>query len=154
MTAIPGSPATRLAEMGLDVIHLPPPSGSAPVMHNTNLLHTFAHWPQDGARPVTGKLGLDRNVPQGRDAARLAVLAVFGTLVEVLGSLDATGQFVFVHLALNTTAEFAQHHEVADAASQLLVDVFDEGGRAVRTVVGVASLPDNHLLELSATVEV
>lgn len=149
-----GSPATRLAELGLEVVHLPPPFGSAATVRSSTALQTFAHWPQQGARPVTGKLGLDRNVPQGRDAARLAVLALFGTLVSDLGSLDAAGHFVSLHIALNTTTEFTQHYEVADSASQLLLDVFGDDGRAVRTVIGAASLPANHLLELSAVVEV
>jgi enamine deaminase RidA (YjgF/YER057c/UK114 family) len=154
MASSSGSPASRLADLGLDVVHLPAPFGSAAIVRSGYAVHTFAHWPQQGARPVSGKLGLDRTVPQGREAARLAVLAVFGTLVSELGSLDAAGQFISIHLALNTTAEFTQHDEVADSASQLLVDVFGENGRAVRTVVGAASLPANHLLELGAVVEV
>ena len=149
-----GSPTARLHELGLDVIHLPAPFGSAATVRSGTALHTFAHWPQEGARPVTGKLGLDRRVPDGREAAQLAVRALFGTLVPDLGSLDAAGRFVSLHIVLNTTAEFTQHDEVADAASQLLLDVFGDDGRTVRTVVGAASLPANHLLELSAAVEV
>ncbi|NLD75249.1 MAG: RidA family protein [Acidimicrobiales bacterium] len=154
MAARSGSPAARLAELGLEVVHLSAPNGSAAFARNANVLQTFGHWPQNGARPVTGKLGLDRNVSQGHDAARLAIQAVLGTLDTALGSLDAAGQFVSLDVVLNTTPEFTQHAEVADGASDLLLDVFGDDGRAVRTVVGVASLPANHLLEIAAVVEV
>lgn len=154
MASRAGSAAGRLAELGLEVVHLTPPDGSEAIVRSGNVLETFPHWPQQGSRPVTGKVGLDRTVPHAREAARLATQAILGTLATVLGSLDAAGQFVTLHLAINTTPEFTQHDDVADGASELLLDVFGDDGRAVRSVVGVASLPRNHLLELAAVVEV
>jgi enamine deaminase RidA (YjgF/YER057c/UK114 family) len=56
-------------------------------------------------------------------------------------------------VTINATAEFADHTAVADAASDLLIDVFGPPGRHARLAVGVASLPGNVALELTAVVE-
>lgn len=42
--------------------------------------------------------------------------------------------------------------KVLDAASDLLVDLFGEEGRHVRTALGVASLPANGLVELELSI--
>ena len=49
---------------------------------------------------------------------------------------------------LATAPDFVEHPQVANGASQLLVDVLGEEGRHARAAVGMASLP------LGASVEV
>jgi hypothetical protein len=53
-----------------------------------------------------------------------------------------------------TTPEFTQHPTVADAASELLRDVFGEGTVSSRLVFGVASLPLGSPAELEVFLEV
>lgn len=59
-----------------------------------------------------------------------------------------------VVVTVNATPDFTQHTVVADGASDLLVEVFAERGRHARLAVGVASLPADLVLELTAVVEV
>ena len=49
---------------------------------------------------------------------------------------------------VQSAADFTQHSEVADAASDLLVDVLGEAGRHTRTSVGVYQLPKNASAEM------
>ena len=53
-----------------------------------------------------------------------------------------------------TSGDFFDHPRVADAASDLLRDVFGIEKTAVRLVIGVASLPLGAPIELDVTFEV
>ena len=52
------------------------------------------------------------------------------------------------------TPEFTEHPKVADAASELLRDVFGEEAVSSRLVIGVASLPLSSPVELEVILEV
>lgn len=52
------------------------------------------------------------------------------------------------------TPEFTEHPKVADAASELLRDVFGEETVCARLVFGVASLPLGSPVELEVILEV
>jgi enamine deaminase RidA (YjgF/YER057c/UK114 family) len=52
------------------------------------------------------------------------------------------------------TPELTEHPEVADAASELLRDVFGEGAVSPRLVFGIASLPLGSAVELEVILEV
>ena len=52
------------------------------------------------------------------------------------------------------TPEFTEHSKIADAASELLRDVFGEGAVSSRLVCGVASLPLGSPVELEVVLEV
>jgi enamine deaminase RidA (YjgF/YER057c/UK114 family) len=49
---------------------------------------------------------------------------------------------------INCAPDFIQQSQVMDGASNLLVELFGESGRHVRTVLGVSSLPLNLPLEI------
>ena len=55
---------------------------------------------------------------------------------------------------VHATPEFAEHPRVMDGFSDLLVDVFGEDGRGVRSAVGMSSLPENITVEVEATIQV
>jgi enamine deaminase RidA (YjgF/YER057c/UK114 family) len=147
-------PAARLVSLGIEPISLPIFGSFVAAVRTGDLLHTMGHWPLDGDQPVTGRLGDDVTVEAGRDAAHLAARALIGTLVDTLGDLDRVVQIADVTFTINATPEFTQHTAVADAGSDLLVDVFGDRGRHARLAVGVASLPANLVLELTARVQV
>ena len=54
---------------------------------------------------------------------------------------------------LATTPDFAEHPQVANGASELLVDVLGEAGRHARAAVGMASLPLGASVEVAVTAE-
>jgi enamine deaminase RidA (YjgF/YER057c/UK114 family) len=86
-------------------------------------------------------LGREYNVEQGREAARIAALNVLSAARNHLGSLDKVTRVVRLVAYLATEGDFLAQPKVADAASELLRDVFGEDKLPVRMVLGVASLP-------------
>jgi enamine deaminase RidA (YjgF/YER057c/UK114 family) len=148
------TPEERLAELGLTPIELPVFGTFEPIVQVGDVLHTMGHWPLDGSRPVTGKLGAELSVDEGRGAAELAALALVGSLATYLGDLGRVGRIGSVTVTVNAVPSFTEHTAVADAASDLLVAVFGDRGRHARLSVGVSSLPADLALELTAVVAV
>ena len=105
-------------------------------------------------RLVQGRLGLDLDVEQGREAARLAALNALAGIEQALGGLDEVERVVSLRGVVNATPDFTEHTQVVDAASDVFVDVFGERGRHARLAFGVSSLPANLALEIELVVQV
>src|SRR6266542_6251499 len=71
-----------------------------------------------------------------------------------LGSLNRVSHVVSLGVYVAATSEFTEHAKVADAASELLRDVFGEETVSSRLVFGVASLPLGSPVELEVILEV
>jgi hypothetical protein len=79
-------------------------------------------------------------VDAGRKAARLAVLNVLAAARRHLGSLDKVTRILRLGVSIATSGDVRDQPKVADAASQLLRDVFGKEKNPCRLVYGVASL--------------
>ena len=90
---------------------------------------------------LTGKVGAEVSVEQGREAARACVLQGLSQLREAVGSLDRVERIVKVTGFVASAPGFVEQPRVMDAASELLVQVFGDAGRHARSAVGVAELP-------------
>jgi len=120
-----------------------------------NLLFLSGTLPvKDGKLQYVGRLGKELDADAGRDALRTATLNALSAAKEHLGSLDRVRKVVRVGVYLATSGDFFNQPIVADAASELLRDVFGEGKTSVRSVVGVASLPLGMPVMLEVTFEV
>ena len=97
---------------------------------------------------VTGRAGADVSLAQAQLAARVCAMRALVLLRQSLGSLDRIGQILRVTVYTQSTADFTQQSEVADAASELLHTVLGTAGTHTRTSVGVAQLPKNAAVEL------
>ena len=95
---------------------------------------------------------LDANA--GRDAARIAALNAIAAAKDYLGTLDRIKRVVRIGVFIATSEGFNDHPGVADGASDLLRDIFGAENMAVRSVIGVASLPLGVPIELEVTFEV
>ena len=138
-----GSAERRLAELGIELTPAPTPLGAyVESLQTGNILHLSGILPVIGHEPkFVGRLGGQYNVEQGREAARLAALNVLSAARKHLGSLDKVTRVVKLTAYLATEEDFLALPKVADAASELLRDVFGEDKLPVRMVLGVASLP-------------
>ena len=141
--AKPASAERRLAELGIKLTPAPAPIGPyAESVQTGNLLYLSGILPVIGHEPkFVGRLGREYNVEQGREAARLATLNVLSVARDHLGSLDKVTRVVRLVAYLAAEGDFSELPKVADAASELLHDVFGEERLPVRMVLGVASLP-------------
>jgi len=139
----PVSAERRLAELGIELTPAPTPFGAyVESVQTGNLLYLSGMLPAVGHEPkFVGRLGKEFDVEQGREAARIAALNVLSAVRKHLGSLDKVTKVVRLAMYLATEGDFFAQPKVADAASELLRDVFGEDKLPVRTVLGVASLP-------------
>ncbi len=139
----PASAERRLAELGIELPPAPTPLGAyVESVQTGNLLYLSGVLPVAGREPrFVGRLGREYGIEQGREAARLAAVNVLSAARHHLGSLDKVTRVVKLTAYLATENDFVAQPKIADAASELLRDVFGEDTLPVRMVLGVASLP-------------
>ena len=156
MTTNEATAEDRLARLGLHLPDAPTPFGAyVPAVQTGNLLFLSGMLATSGhTATVVGVAGKDLDVRAGREAAYTAALNVLALARKQLSSLDRVSHVVRLGVYIAATPEFTEHTKVADAASELLRDVFGEQTVSSRLVFGVASLPLGSPVELEVIVEV
>jgi enamine deaminase RidA (YjgF/YER057c/UK114 family) len=146
----------RLAKLGIHLPDPPTPIGAyLPAVQTGNLLFLSGMLATSGhAATVVGIVGKDLDVKAGREAAYTAALNVLALARKQLGSLDRVSRVVRLGVYVAATPDFTEHPKVADAASELLRDVFGDQTVSSRLVFGVASLPLLSPVELEVIFEV
>lgn len=146
----------RARALGLDLPEPPRPLGAyVPSIRSGRLLFLSGMLPTRNQRlVVAGRLGRELDIEGARTAARAAALNVLATTRAALGSLDHVTRVVRIVVSIATDGDSRDHPHVADAASELLRDVFGEDKMSVRSLYGVASLPLDAPVELEVTLEV
>jgi enamine deaminase RidA (YjgF/YER057c/UK114 family) len=136
-------PGSRLRELGLVLPQAPSPLGAyVEVSQVGPLLFLSGTLPLiDRKLVISGRLGENLSVDQGRQATRLAALNALAAAQEYLGDLNRLKKLVKLSVQLVTTEEFAEHAAVADGASDLFVKLFGNENGHARVVYGVQSLP-------------
>jgi enamine deaminase RidA (YjgF/YER057c/UK114 family) len=105
----------------------------------------------DGRIQHPGQVGTDVSLADARAAAAIAAANAVSALAELLGSTDHIAQVLRMTVFVNAGAGFTDHSQVADGASERLVELLGDRGAAVRSAVGVASLPGNACVEVELT---
>jgi enamine deaminase RidA (YjgF/YER057c/UK114 family) len=146
----------RLRDLGIELPAPPTPLGSyVEAVQTGNLLFLSGMLPILDHKPkYIGRLGKELDREAGRDAAYTAALGALASAKEHLGSLDRVTRVVRLGVFIATSGDFFDQPKVADAASDLLKDVFGPEKMSVRVVLGVASLPLGVPIELEVTLEV
>ncbi|MGA8103724.1 MAG: RidA family protein [Candidatus Acidiferrales bacterium] len=152
----PASAEQRLKELGIQLPAPPEPFGTyAEAVQTGNLLFLSGMLPTEGRQAkFTGRVGAELDVEAGRKAARLAALNVLSVVRQHLGSLDKVTRIVQLGVSVATSGDVRDQPKVADAASELLQDVFGKDKSPCRLVYGVASLPLGTPVELEVIFEV
>jgi enamine deaminase RidA (YjgF/YER057c/UK114 family) len=152
----PASAEQRLKELGIELPAPPEPFGTyAEAVQTGNLLFLTGMLPTEGrAAKFIGRVGSELDVEAGRAAAHLAALNVLAVARKHLGSLDKVTRIVRLGVSVATVGDFRDQPKVADAASELLQDVFGKDRNPCRSVYGVASLPLGTPVELEIIFEV
>lgn len=99
------------------------------------------------AAPAAGTATLE----QARRAARVSALRSLMLVQRTLGSLEPVQRICRMTVYVHCTSDFTQHSEVADGASELLVEVLGDIGLPARSAIGVAQLPKNASVEVELT---
>ena len=133
---------SRLTELKLVLPPAPQPVATyVTAVRQGELLYVSGHGPfRSDKTMITGKIGADLDIDQGKAAARQTGLAILATIRSHLGSLDKVVRLVKVLGMLNCTNEFSDHPLVINGFSDLMVEVFGEFGKgAQRRRHGLAS---------------
>ena len=140
----------RLAELGIELPPAPRPVAAyIPVKVVGGLAFVAGQIPMaDGVVDPAGAVGSDVTIEDANAAARRCVIQALAALQETLGSLDHVHGIAKVDVFVSSARGFTDQSNVANGASDLLVEVFGDEGRHARAAVGVAELP------LGAAVEV
>jgi len=142
-SSIVAKPGLRLRELGLVLPEPPSPLGAyVEASQVGSLLFLSGTLPLVNRKlAISGRLGENLSVDQGREAARLAALNALAAAQQKVGNLDRLKKLVKLSVLILTTKEFVEHAAVADGASNLFVQLFGAQVGHVRVVYGVYSAP-------------
>ena len=146
----------RLAELNIHLPDAPKLFGAyVPAVQAGNLLFLSGMLATSGhTATAVGVVGKNLDMKAGAEVAYTAALNVLALTKKQLGSLNRVSRVVRLGVYVAATPEFTEHPKVADAASELLRDVFGDQTVSSRLVFGVASLPLGSPVELEVIFEV
>jgi enamine deaminase RidA (YjgF/YER057c/UK114 family) len=101
----------------------------------------------------TGKVGGDRTIEEGAEAAKLCALNILAQAQKYLGDLGRIKSVVKVLGFVASAPGFNDQPKVINGASQLFIDLFGDAGRHARSAIGVNELPGNISVEVEAIFE-
>lgn len=150
------STSERLAALGIVLPTVAAPVGSyVPALEHDGVITTSGQVPfVNGALEVTGIVGDTVTPEQAADAARVAALNALAAAAHVAGGVDKIARVLKVVGYVASAPSFGGQPGVLNAASNLLVEIFGEQGKHVRSAVGVAALPLGAPVEVELTVAV
>ncbi|MBY0581464.1 MAG: RidA family protein [Sphingomonas sp.] len=146
----------KLAELGLALpLAAAPVASYVPTVEADGMLYISGQisFAADGALMV-GRLGEDRDLAYGVEAAQHCGLMLVAQMKAALGGLHRVERIVKLGVFVNCTADFTDQPKVANGASDLMVALFGDAGKHARSAVGVPSLPMGVAVEIDAIVKI
>ena len=146
----------RLKDLGISIPNAPKPAGSyVPVVLTGKLAFVSGQIPiKDGQVVYQGKVGDTQSIGDAQEAAKLCVINGLAQIEAYCGTLDNLEKIIKISGFVNSTKDFTEHPKVINAASDLLMKIFDEKGRHSRIAIGVSSLPLNATVEIDMVAEI
>ncbi len=149
---------SRLRELKIVVPDLETPAGLySPAIRIGSTLVTSGQLPKsDGRLVYKGKLGREIDIETGKRAARLALVNALAAIKHHLGGAwKGLKRPLALRVAIASAVGFTEQAAVADAASELLLQLFGAAeGTHARFTWGAVELPLGACLELDLTVEI
>lgn len=147
---------SRLAELGLALPDAPLPAANyVPFTQSGQILYVSGQVSMDENGLITGKLGDDFSVEQGRKAAETCALGLLAQVRRACdGDLSRLTRVLKLTGFVNSTPDFGDQPKVINGASDLLVTLLGEPGRHARSAVSAASLPFGVAVEIEGIFEI
>ncbi|PWN71453.1 NAD(P)H:quinone oxidoreductase [Chryseobacterium phosphatilyticum] len=145
-----------LKQKNIILPQVPKPAGNyQPFVRSGNLVFINQVALKDGKIVHPGKLGVDVNEQQVKEATKVTMLNVISVLNEAVGGdLSKVKQCVQLTGIFNTKDDYTKHADLMNVASDLTVDVFGDKGKHARGTLGASSIPVNSSVEIQAIFEV
>ena len=147
----------NIKELGVIIPELPDPLANyVPFKVVDNLLYISGQAPsQNGKIVYAGKIGEDLSEEKGVLAAELCCLNIIAALKKSInGQWEKLDSFVKLGGFVNCNADYTNHPNIINGASNLLVKIFGDQGRHTRFAVGSNSLPMNIAVEIDAIIKI
>ena len=104
---------------------------------------------------IMGKVGLDLTLEQGQEAAQVCAINIISQMQEACnGDLNKVKNCIKITGFVNSNDNFIDQPKIINAASELLVKIFEEKGKHSRAAVSVNSLPLGAAVEIEAIFEI
>lgn len=129
---------------------LTPVSGREGLPISSGLLYLSGMIPVEDGEPFRqGRLGDDVSLEDAVTCAQICTLNALGwASVALDGNLDTIIEVVRVRGFVASTPDFTDQPKVLNGCSDLLVEIFGDDGRHVRSAVGSVCLPMNVPVEI------
>ena len=119
-----------------------------------NLIFVAGQLPmKDGKLLATGQVPSRCALEQAREAARQCVINAIAAVQSLPGGVEQIAGVVRVGAFVSSDTAFTEQPKVADAASELLKEIFGEKGQHARAAVGVNTLPREASVEVEVIFE-
>ena len=145
-----------LKDLHIELPEAPAPAANyVPFVRTGNLIFVSGQIAMDANGLVRGKLGENMSLEDGQKAARLCALNLLAQLNAACGGdLNRVTRIVKLSGFVNSTADFSQHPQVVNGASDLFAELFGDAGKHARAAVGSSSLPMGVAVEVEGIFEV
>jgi enamine deaminase RidA (YjgF/YER057c/UK114 family) len=148
---------SRLKELGIQLPTPPAPVASyVPYVVTGNLVFISGQVTvsAEGLKYI-GKVGAEISLEDGKEAAKLCAVNLLAQLKAACnGDLERVRRCVKLGVFVNAIADFTQHPEVGNGASDLIVAVLGDAGKHARAATGAGSLPRGVAVEVDGVFEI
>jgi enamine deaminase RidA (YjgF/YER057c/UK114 family) len=151
------TPLDRLRELGYELPQAPAPLASyvptrlVPVGDGRALLYIAGQVAMREGELMTGRVPTEVSVEDAQEAARRCALNILAQIESAAG-LDNVEGIAQLTAWVLSTEDFGGQPQVANGASDLLVEVLGDAGKHTRAAVGANALPRGVTVEIAATV--
>jgi len=140
----------KLRSLGISLPAVSGPFGAyLPAKRVADLIYVAGQLPvKEGKLLASGQVPSRCDIERAKLAARQCVINALAAVAALPHGLEQLAGVVRVGVYVSSDPDFTQQPQIANAASELLLELFGDPGRHVRAAIGVNTLP------LDASVEV
>lgn len=140
----------KLKELGIEIPEPAKPLAAyVPFVKTGDFVFTSGQVPvEKGELKFKGKVGKELSLEEGQAAARLCIINCISAVKAASGDLNSIERIVKITVFVNSAEGFNAQPQVANGASNLLIDIFGDAGKHARSAVGVSELPIDSAVEI------